>query len=94
MLPSAGVYRVAFNVTIQEPGQLALTLDGVELADTATGRAAGSSAISGEAPVRTLSANSLLTVRNPPGEPNALTVAPVAGCVQPNAATLIIEQLS
>lgn len=38
-------------------------------------------------------ANSVLTVRNPAGNPMALTITPLAGGTRPSAATLIIERL-
>ena len=53
VLPSIAVYRVAFSVPVEEAGQLVLTLNGSELPYTVTGRATGTSAIAGEALVRT-----------------------------------------
>lgn len=93
ILPAVGTYRVAFSVPIVESGQLVLTLNGSELAYTVTGRAASSSAIAGEALVQTTTAGSVLTVRNPSGESDALTVQPLAGGTDPVSATLTIEQL-
>jgi hypothetical protein len=94
VLAPVGVYHVAFSVPVDEPGQLELTLDGIPLAYTVTGRATGTSAIAGEALVQTTVANSVLTIRNPAAEPSALTVTPLAGGTEPSSATLTIERLS
>jgi hypothetical protein len=92
-LAVVGTYRVAFSVPVDEAGQLELTLNGVPLAYTVTGRATGTSPIAGEALVQTTTANEILTVRNPGAEPTALTITPLAGGTEPSAATLTIEQL-
>jgi hypothetical protein len=92
-LPDPGTYRIAFSVSVTEAGQLILTLNGADLAYTVTGRATGTSQITGESFVQTTTANSLLTVRNPEGNSNALTITPVAGGARPVSATLTIEQL-
>ncbi|ADB49674.1 collagen-like protein [Conexibacter woesei] len=93
-LAEVGTYRVAFNVPVTEAGQLILTLDGADLAYTVTGRATGTSQITGEAFVQTTVPNSILTVRNPAGNPTALTITPLAGGTRPVSATLIVEQLT
>ena len=92
-LPDPGTYRVAFNVPVTEAGQLILTLDGADLAYTVTGRATGTSQITGESLVETSSVGSVLTVRNPAGNSNALTITPLAGGTRPASATLTIERL-
>jgi hypothetical protein len=92
-LAEIGTYRVAFNVSVTEAGQLILTLNGADLAYTVTGRATGTSQITGEALVQTTVVNSILTVRNPAGNSTALTITPLAGGTRPVSATLIIEQL-
>jgi hypothetical protein len=92
-LPAVGVYRVSFSVPVSEAGQLILTLNGADLQYTVVGRATGTTTITGEAFVQTTVANSVLTVRNPAGNPTALTITPLAGGTQPVAATLIIEKL-
>jgi hypothetical protein len=92
-LHTPGVYRVAYNVSISEAGQLMLTLDGTDLAYTVTGRATGTSQITGEAFVQTTTPEAHLTVRNPAGNSTALTVTPLAGGSSPVNATLTIEQL-
>lgn len=93
VLPTAGTYRVAFNVPVTEAGQLILTLDGSDHAYTVAGRATGTSQISGEALVQTTSSNAILTVRNPAGNSTALTITPLAGGTRPAAATLVVQLL-
>ncbi len=90
-LAAIGVYRVSFQVSVTEPGQLVLTLNGLDLAYTVVGRATGTSQITATALVETTVVNSLLTVRNPAGSWTALTVTPVAGGTAPVSATLVIE---
>lgn len=92
-LPSVGTYRVSFTVSVTEPGQLGLSLNGTELAYTINGRATGTSQISGEALVTTTTANSTVAVVNPAGNSTALTITPDAGGTHAVAASLIIEQL-
>lgn len=93
LLPSAGVYRVAFTVPVTEAGQLLLTLDGADLPYTVVGRATGTTQIAGESLVRTTSPGSVLTVRNPAGSSTALTITPFAGGTRPASASLIVERL-
>ncbi len=91
VLATPGVYRVTFSVSVDEPGQLILTLDGTDLTHTVAGRATGTSLLGMTTLVETTSANQVLTVRNPTGNSTALTVTPIAGGTRPVAATLLIE---
>jgi hypothetical protein len=93
VLPDAGTYRVQFSVSVNEAGQLQLTLDSNPLAYTVYGRATGTSQISGEALVETTGPNSVLSVVNPAGNSPALTITPNAGGTHPVAASLVIERL-
>jgi hypothetical protein len=89
----AGTYDVAFSVPVNEAGQLELTLNGVPLAYTVSGRATGTSPIAGEALV-TASAGDVVTVRSPASAITALTISELAGGAEPSSATLTIERLS
>jgi hypothetical protein len=91
VLATAGVYRVTFQVPVMESGQLVLTLNGVELPYTVTGRATGTSSIGLSTLVDATAANDVITVRNPAGNSNALTITPFAGGSGPVSATLLIE---
>jgi hypothetical protein len=93
VLPEVGTYRVEFSVPVSEAGQLELTVDGAALPYTVSGRATGTSPISGDALVETNSANTILAVQNPAGSSNALTITPLAGGTQPAAAWLIVQKL-
>jgi hypothetical protein len=93
VLPAVGTYQVMVAVTTNESGQLILTLDGVELPETVVGRAIGSNQIVGTFIVKTTVANSILTVRNPAGNPTALTISPFAGGTRAVSAHLVITQL-
>jgi hypothetical protein len=97
VLPAVGTYRVAFSVSVDEPGQLVVGLDSgsgmVELPYTVYGRATGTSLISGEALVTTTAVTSALELRNPTGNTPALTITPKAGGVHAAVASIVIQQL-
>jgi hypothetical protein len=93
-LSAIGTYQIMFQVSVNEPGQLVLTLNGSELAYTVTGRAIGTSQIVGISLVTTTTVNSILTVRNPAGESTALTITPNAGGADPVSADVVITQLN
>jgi hypothetical protein len=97
VLPNTGTYRVAFSVSVSEPGQLVLGLDSgsgmVELPYTVYGRATGTSQIAGEALVTTTVASSALELRNPTGNTPALTITPLAGGTHAAVASIVIQQL-
>ena len=92
-LAEIGTYRVLFQVSVTEEGQLILTLNGEDLAYTVAGRATGTSQIIGMAIVETTVINSVLTVRNPEGTAAALTITPLAGGTRPVSAHLVITQI-
>ena len=52
-LAAIGTYQVSFQVSVNEPGQLILRLNGADLAYTVVGRATGTSQIAGMALVQT-----------------------------------------
>jgi hypothetical protein len=92
-LAAIGTYQVAFQVSVNEPGQLILRLNGADLAYTVVGRATGTSQIAGMSLVQTTLVNSLLTVSNPAGNSTALTITPLAGGASPVSAHLVITQI-
>jgi len=92
-LADIGTYQVLFQVSVTEAGQLILTLNGADLPYTVVGRATGTSQIVGMAIVETTSVNSVLTVRNPEGTAEPLTITPLAGGTRPVSAHLVITQL-
>ncbi|QJD82754.1 collagen-like protein [Cohnella herbarum] len=93
-LATIGTYQVLFQVGVNEPGQLILTLNGADLAYTVVGRATGTSQIVGIALVQTTVINSVLTVRNPAGNAAALTITPLAGGTRSVSAHLVITQIA
>jgi hypothetical protein len=82
---------VTVQVPVTEAGQLLLTLNGADLAYTVTGRATGTSLIFLSTLVDSPAADGILTVRNPAGNPQSLTITPLAGGTRPASATLLIE---
>jgi hypothetical protein len=93
-LAAVGTYEVMFQVSVSEAGQLDLTLNGVEQAFSVAGRATGTSQIVGIALVTTAVPNSVLTVRNPTGNPAALTITTTAGGNSAVSAHLVIKRLA
>jgi hypothetical protein len=92
-LAAIGTYQVQFQVSVNEAGQLDLTINGSELAYTVVGRATGTSQLVGMALVQTTEVNSELTVRNPAGNSTALTITPLAGGTHPVSAHLLITRI-
>jgi hypothetical protein len=92
-LSAVGTYQVIFQVSVNEPGQLDLTLNGEDLGYTVVGRATGTSQIVGMSLVTTTVTNSILTVRNPAGNSTALTITPLAGGTSSVSAHLVITQI-
>lgn len=92
-LAEIGTYQVIFEVGADQAGQLLLTLNGEDLEYTVVGRATGVSQILGMALVETTVTDSVLTVRNPAGNPAALIITPLAGGTRPVSAHLMIVQI-
>ena len=97
ILPTAGVYEVFYQVSVTEPGQLAIWLNGAPVAAVTdrsrAGRATGTSQISNDVLIRTTVPGELLTIVND-ASPAALTITPIAGGTDPVSATLLIKRLS
>ncbi len=93
-LAEVGTYQVFFEVSVDEAGQLILTLNGDDLDYTVVGRAADASQIVGMALVSTTTADSVLTVRNPDGTADPLTITPLAGGTRPVSAHLVITRIA
>jgi len=93
-LAAIGVYQFMFQVSVDEAGQLDLTLNGVEQAYTVVGRATGTDQITGILLVQTSATNTILTVRNPAANTTSLTITPLAGGSDPVSAHLVITLLS
>ena len=90
LLSTVGTYYVQFQVSVGEPGQLAVSINGAEVANTVVGRATGTSQIVGTSFVTTTTPNSILEIINPAGNSTALTITPVAGGTHPVSAHLVI----
>ena len=93
-LATVSTYMIQFQVSVNEAGQLGLTLNGTPLVYTIAGQATGTNEIVGMALVTTSSPNSVITLRNPAGNPTALTITPLAGGAQPVSAHLMILKLT
>lgn len=80
-------------MSVDEAGQLILTLNGEDLSYTVVGRASGDSQIVGMAIISTTVTDSIVTVRNPAGNAAALTITPLAGGTRSVSAHLVITQI-
>lgn len=89
-----GTYEISFFVSINEAAQLELTLNGVPITNTVTGRATGTNYVITNLLITVPTALSLLTVRNPLGNPSALTCTPIAGGTNSVSAHLKIVQFA
>lgn len=94
-LAQIGTYQIFFQVTAANGGQLILTLNDVDLPYTVAGYAGTDSAeIAGMVIVQTTAANAVVTVRNPEGTGDPLTLSPNAGGTRPVSAHLVITQIA
>jgi len=91
-LATVGTYKVFFQVSVNEAGQLIITLNGIDIEYTVVGRATGTSQIVGMDFIDVTTPNTVLTIRNPSGNSTALTLTPFAGGTHQVSATLIIEK--
>ncbi len=93
LLPAIGTYLVQFQVSVTEPGQLGLSLNGALIQNSVVGRATGTDQIVGVSLVTTTIPGSILEVVNAPGNSTALTITPVAGGSHSVSAHLSIMQI-
>lgn len=93
-LANIGVYDVSFQVSVTEPGQLAIYLNGLIDPTTVAGRATGTSQIMNRMLITTTVINTVLTVRNPAGNSTALTITPIAGGTHSVSATVVIKRIA
>lgn len=93
-LVSIGTYHISFSVPVSIAGQLVVTLNGVELAQGVFGRAALTSPIAGSLIINTVTANSVITIRNPAGNAAALPITASAGGASPVSAHLVVTRLN
>lgn len=92
-LIEVGTYLILFQVSITEPGQLALTLNDVELDYTVVGRTTGTTQLIKISLITTTIEDSTLAVRNPTNNTTALTITPLAGGTNPVTSNLTILQI-
>jgi len=88
-----GFYEINFQVSITEPCQLVIVLNGSEIPSTIVGRATGTCQVVGMSIIQTLTANSIISINNALGNTTALTITPFAGGVQSVSAHLVIKQI-
>ena len=94
ILPNIGLYSIQFQVSVTEAAQLCVALNLVELPYTVVGRDTGTSQLYGTCLVRTSTANSIISIRNPASSTSAITITPVAGGPTSVSAHLVILQIA
>lgn len=92
-LVSIGTYHICFSVPVSIAGQLVVTLNGVELPQGVFGRAALTSPIGGSLILTTVTANSVITIRNPAGNTAALPITASAGGASAVSSHLVVTRL-
>ena len=78
ILPDTGVYEVAWQVNVQEPGALALALNGIQQPATVVGRDTGATQIVGHVLIN-VNAGDVLSVRAASNNFTALTIDHAVG---------------
>ena len=91
-LAAIGTYQVMFQVSVDEPGQLAVALNGTVVANSVVGRATGTSQFFGVSLITTTAADTQLSIKNA-GSPAALTITPKAGGPGEVSAHVVITRL-
>ena len=94
ILGPIGLYQILFQISINEPGQLQINLNGSAVSNSVVGRATGTSQLVGINILQTTTINSILKIQNPIGNTTALTITPLAGGNLSVSAHLIIIQLA
>jgi len=93
ILPDIGIYEVNFQVSVTEPAQLVVVLDGNELPYTVVGRSTRTCQIVGLCLVKTTLLDSVLSINNPLGSGSTLIITPDAGGIDPVSAHLVIKRV-
>ena len=93
-LVAIGTYQILFQVSVDEPGQLVISLNNLQQTYTTVGRATGTTQLVGLCLLKTLTANSIITIRNPSGNSTALTITPNAGGAGSVSAHLVIMRIN
>jgi hypothetical protein len=92
LMPGDGAYQITFQVSVNEPGQLILKLNGLDIPSTVVGRATGTSQIVGTSLIMASSGDEL-SLTNPAGNSTALTMTPSAGGTRAVSAHLVVTQV-
>jgi hypothetical protein len=90
-LADVGTYEVHFTVSVDEPCQLQLRLNGMGLSSTVVGRATGTCQITGNFLIQTYVSNSTLSVMNQGF--TSITISQFAGGNTPVSAHLVIKKM-
>jgi hypothetical protein len=94
-LPEAGTYLVSFNTSLAGAGQLVLTLNGTEVANTATqSNNEEISSVSQTVIITTTEDNSILALSNPATATNGIQIASSCEGELPASSHLVILQIA
>lgn len=90
-LAAVGIYSISFYVTATDAGQLVIALNNVEQANTVIGKGSGISLFSHTCLIKTVAANTVLSIRN---ASTSLTITSSAGGTNPVSARITITRYS
>jgi hypothetical protein len=91
-LATVGIYEIFFQVSITEPGQLVIVLNGTELPYTVIGRATGTTQLVCMTIINTTLPDSILSINNVAANATALLLTSNAGGNNAVSGNLIIKQ--
>ena len=93
LLKAIGIYKISFQCSIAEAGQLGVLLNGVLVAKSVVGKASTGGQLVCSCLVDVSVVDSTLSIVNPLGNVGALTLTPNAGGLSPVSANLLVERL-
>jgi hypothetical protein len=94
-LSAIGTYEIFWQVSISQPAQLMLRINGVLQNQTVVGRKTGTSQLVNDVLITTSTINSIIEVISPPGNTPAFDITdPDGGLTHSQAASLVIKRLS
>jgi hypothetical protein len=92
ILPDAATYEISFQVSVSEPTQLGISLNGFLVPASVVGRATGTTQLTGLSLITTTLPYTSLNIVNTGYA--AITLPPMAGGINPVSAHLIIKKLN
>lgn len=93
LLPTLGTYEIEWVVSVEQAGQLSLSIDGFESPSLSFGRSGTGSQIVGHVLLSPIAVPVLLSIVNPTGDPPLTLTQYAGGSTYPTNASLVIKKL-